>query len=36
MARIMAWVTKLVKVLHKKTQGACSAQKNPTLKVDDF
>ena len=36
MVRIMAWVTKFVKILHKKRQGACSAQKNPTLTVEDL
>ena len=36
MARIMAWLMKFVKVLHKKRQGACSAQKNPILKVEDL
>ena len=36
MVRIMAWVMKFVKILHKKRQGACSAQKNPTLTVEDL
>ena len=36
MVRIMAWVMKFVKILHKKRQGACSAQKNPTLMVDNL
>ena len=36
MVRIMAWVMKFVKILHKKRQGACSAQKNPTLTAEDL
>ena len=36
MVRIMAWVMKFVKILYKKRQGACSAQKNPTLTVEDL
>ena len=36
MVRIMAWVMKFVKFLLKKRQGACSAQKNPTLTAEDL
>ena len=32
----MAWAMKFVKILHKKRQGACSAQKNPILTVQDL
>ena len=36
MVRIMTWVMKSVKILHKKRQGAFSAQKSPTLTVEDL
>ena len=36
MVRIMAWAMKFVKILPKKRPGACSAQKNQTLTVEDL